>query len=121
MPSPKDIAELSAAILGFTPLAPFKPIASGVAKLLPGDDDETRKQKERNWKVKRIPAWKEMCKKLMDIPMASERKAIALKGKIWSEWFEFYGEPPKDSWVEELHGNIYRAVVADMSVAGISD
>jgi len=120
MPSPRDILELSAAILGITPLAPFAPIASGVASLLPDDDDETRKQKERNWKIEHIPRWKSMCQKLMVIPMKPERKALALKGAIWSEWFEFYGEPPKEHWVEELHGNIYRAVVADAAVAGIT-
>ncbi|MCH8984144.1 MAG: hypothetical protein IH943_08635 [Acidobacteria bacterium] len=119
LPSARNIAELSAAILGFTPLAPFKPIVSGIAKLLPSDNDKTRKQKERNWKVKHIPEWKAMCRALMDIPMKPERKAKALEGKIWSEWFEFYGEPPKEHWVEELHRNIYRAVVADMAVAGI--
>ena len=89
MPSPKDILKLSGAILGFTPLAPFAAIPSGIAKLLPDDDDEIRDRKERNWKVKHIPEWKAMCRALMDIPMAPERKAKALEGKIWSEWFEF--------------------------------
>jgi hypothetical protein len=120
MPSPRDIAELGSVILGFTPLAPFKPIADGVIGLLPDDDDDTKKNKELAWKIQHIPQWKEMCKKLMDIPMANFRKAEVLKGKIRSDFFLFYGEMPKDRWVDTLHANVYDAVVADLSVIGIS-
>ena len=120
MPSPRDILELSGQILGLTPLKPFAPIVGGIAKLLPDDDSKTRKQKLRNWKVKTIPRWKSLCRKLMDIPMKPERKAASLQEDIWREWWEFYGEPPKDHVVEELQKNVYRAVVADMAVAGLS-
>lgn len=119
MPSAKDIAELSATILGFTPLAPFAPIAGGVAKLLPGDDDDTKKKKLNNWKVKSIPEWKRKCRALMDIPMKPERKRWALEEVIWRDWWEFFGDEPKDSVVDELHRNVYRAVTADMATGGL--
>lgn len=115
----KGIAELAAAIMGITPLAPFKPIASGIAALLPDDKPDVRKQKELNWKIEHIPRWKTMCAQLMDISMKHERKAKLLKGKMSAEWFEFYGEAADDKVIERLHENVYKAVVVDMATAGL--
>ena len=119
MPNAKDVAELGAAILGVTPLAPFAPIAGIVAKFLPGDDDATKKQKLAMWKVQRIPEWKIICRKLMDAPYPKATKGEMLKSAIRGDWFEAFGDPPKERWVEQLHGNVYDATLIDMQLAAL--
>ncbi len=119
MPNAKDIAQLSAEILKFTPLAGFSPIASGLAKLLPGKSNDEKQLREVSWKIKHIPRWKLMARQLMDIEMSNEQKGRALKGRMWAEWFDAFGKPPKDEWIEELHKNVYRSVVAHMATKGL--
>ena len=115
----KDITQLGIEIMKFTPAAPFVPIASGLATLLPGKSDDEKKLREVEWKMKHIIRWKLMARQLMDIPMSNERKGIALQGRMWAEWFDAFGEPPKDEWIEDLHENVVRSVKAFMATEGL--
>ena len=119
MPSKRDIVQLGIEIMKFTPLVPFVPLASGLASLLPGKSDGERQLREVEWKIKHIPRWKRMCRQLMDISMKNERKAEALKGRMWAEWFDAFRQPPEDDWIEDLHKNVYRSVVAHMATEGL--
>lgn len=96
-----DVIKLSSLILGL---------------IVDKDDDE---DKERSWKVKKIPEWKDLAKKLMDIPMNPEVKANTHKNKIRSDWYGHYGEMPKDRWVDRLHADVMMALKGDLAVAGL--
>ncbi len=117
--SAKDIAQLGAEILKFTPLAPFSPVASGLAKLLPGKSNGEKQLREIDWKIKHIPRWKLMARQLMDIPMEQERKGKLLRGRMAGEWFDAFGAEPKDEWIEELHKSVVKSVKAFMATEGL--
>lgn len=106
----KRVLEFSGAILSLTPLAPVGVALDKGSKLFPDDKPDVRA-----WKVKMIAEWKKLCRDLMPIPMAHDRKGIVLRGKIWADWFSRFGEAPKQSWVEKLSAEIVMAVKAEMA------
>lgn len=110
-----NVAKLSGLILGsiFTggTGAAVAAVAGGVGTLLGGGDD----QKEHEWKVKQIPAWMTLCRELMDIPMANERKRETLINRIDADWFKHYGRRAKRRDLEKLHSDILFAVTAEIA------
>jgi hypothetical protein len=97
----KKVIEFSGAILKLTPLAPVGVAVGLGAGLFPDDKDDVYV-----WKVRMITEWKKLCRALMEIPMASERKGIVLRGKMWADWFSAFGEAPKQSWIEKLSAEV---------------
>lgn len=106
----KKVIEFSGAILKLTPLAPVGVAVGMGAELFPED-----KPNEKLWKVKMIADWKRLCRDLMDIPMADDRKGVVLRGKMWADWFSAFGEAPKQSWIEKLSAEVVMAVHAEMA------
>jgi len=78
------------------------------------DEDD----KEQEWKVFMIQEWMLLVKKLMDIPMHNEVRASTLKNKLRSDFFQHYGEMPKDRWIDKLHSDLVIAVKGDLAVSG---
>lgn len=106
----KKVVELSAAILKLTPAAPIG-VAVGLGAELFPDDDPT----ERAWKVKHIPEWKKLARGLMDIPMTDERRGLTLKGKMSADFFNFYGEIPKEKDIDTWHREIVMVMKAEIA------
>lgn len=115
----KSIIQLGIEIGKFTPLSPFMPAASKFADMLPGSSKGEREMNEIEWKVINILRWKAMVRQLMDIPMEKERKGKLLRGRIAAEFFDKFGEDPKDEWIEDLHTSVVRSVKAFMATEGL--
>lgn len=119
--SVKDILKISGMVMatGLTggAAAGIAPIVRAAAGVLPGGDDEDDDE-ERKWKVGRIQEWMAITRRLMDQPMRNEVRANTLKNKLRSDFFQHYGDAPKDRWVDKLHSDIVMAVKGDMAVGG---
>ena len=116
MPNAKDVAALGAAILGIVPGGqPFAPLAAGLAKVLPGGEKDAETQRKAKWAAHGIPGWKGYCKAMMTLNFPDQTKAAKLQRAIHADWFNEFGEEPKDRWVRQLAENVYDAVLQEMA------
>ena len=90
------------------------PIIGAVADVMPEADDAGND--DDAWRIRRIGEWMALTRRLMEIPMHNDVRANTLKGKIRSDFFQTFGEMPRDRYVDKLHSDLVVVVKSDMAV-----
>lgn len=112
--SAKDVLKLSAVIYGATPLPYSNLVGKAAALLNDSDDDEA----EKRWRKTKAAQWMQMYRELMDQPMRDEVRRDTAMHQLRADYFEHFGEVPKERWIERLHADLVMVVHGDMAYTG---